>query len=81
MEVKARHAVPTLLAARMPDGSVCPSEVAPAINPGPDWRRAIPSVHATIDQLLAEKLVQLSWKGEPLADGQGPYRIYGPIKN
>jgi len=41
----------------------------------------MPTVHATIDGMLAENLVQLSWKGEPLARRKGPYRIGTAIKN
>jgi hypothetical protein len=70
-----------LLASRPADGSVCPSEVARAINPGPHWRDAMPSVHATIDRLLAENLVQLSWKGRPLTHRDGPYRIRRATNN
>lgn len=78
---EAQEAVLALLAARAPDGSVCPSEVARAITRGPNWRSAMPTVHATIDGMLAENLVQLSWKGEPLARRKGPYRIGTAIKN
>ncbi|MGL3821927.1 DUF3253 domain-containing protein [Sphingopyxis sp. R3-92] len=81
MEDKARDAVLALLASRVPDGSVCPSEVARAINPGPHWREAMASVHATIDRLVTEKMVRLSWKGQPLTHREGPYRISRPIKN
>jgi len=72
---KACEAVLALLAARVPDGSVCPSEVARAITRGPNWRSAMPTVHATIDGMLAKNLVELSWKGETLPLRKGPYRI------
>jgi hypothetical protein len=72
-----------LLAARAPGATVCPSEVArasvAAANGGgtgaQDWRDIMPAVHAAVDRLLAEGLVQLSWKGERLAARAGPYRI------
>ena len=78
-----RMTVLKLLAARSSGATVCPSEVARAcILALPEgqaaaekWREAMPAVHATIDELLAEGVVQLSWKGKPLATRMGPYRI------
>ena len=35
----------------------------------------MPEVHAAVDQMAAEGLVQLSWKGRALPARQGPYRI------
>lgn len=81
MDGKVREAVLALLAARVPGGSVCPSEVARAITDGPNWRSAMPAVHAAVEMLLAEELVQLSWKGQPLPHRNGPYRISRAIKN
>jgi len=72
---RARPAVLALLAGRLPDGSVCPSEVARAISSQHDWRDAMPSVHSAVDLVVSQGLVQLSWKGEPLARRDGPYRI------
>ncbi|WP_443026797.1 DUF3253 domain-containing protein [Sphingomonas sp. LT1P40] len=75
----ARDLTLSLLAARAPDATICPSEVARAlVSAGPDWRDAMPQVHAAIDGLLGEGLVQLSWKGKPLAARSGPYRIGHP---
>lgn len=66
----------TLLAARAPGATVCPSEVARAVaGEGGDWRKAMPAVHHAVDGLAADGLVRLSWKGEPLATRSGPYRI------
>lgn len=81
MDDKVSDAVLALLAAREANGSVCPSEIARAITPGTNWRSAMPSIHAAVDKLLAEDLVQLSWKGEPLAERKGPYRISRPTEN
>ena len=70
-----------LLAARSPEATVCPSEVARAIMPksigggGDGWRDAMPVVHAAVDRLLAEGRVRLSWKGRTLKARAGPYRI------
>jgi hypothetical protein len=63
----------SLLARRATDATICPSEVARAI--ASDWRDAMPAVHAAIDGLVRDGLVQLSWKGRPLASRSGPYRI------
>lgn len=73
----------TLLAARAPGATICPSEVARAsvaLSQGTEagakgWREVMPEVHAAVDRLLAEGVVELSWKGETLATRAGPYRI------
>lgn len=77
----------TLLAARAPEATVCPSEVARALaavadagTAMADWRNAMPAVHAAVDQLLAKGLVRLSWKGQPIAARTGPYRIGRPAR-
>ncbi|WP_293881248.1 DUF3253 domain-containing protein [Sphingomonas sp.] len=62
-----------LLARRAPDATICPSEVARAI--APDWRGAMPAVHAAVDGLVHDGRVRLSWKGRTLATRSGPYRI------
>lgn len=69
----ARAATLLLLARRAPDATLCPSEVARAI--APDWRGAMPAVHAAVDELVRDGLVRLSWKGRPLATRSGPYRV------
>jgi hypothetical protein len=71
-----RAATLSLLARRAADATICPSEVARAI--APDWRDAMPVVHAAIDRLVDDGLVRLSWKGRPLAARSGPYRIGRP---
>lgn len=81
LDDRVRGAVLAMLATRVSERSVCPSEVARAIAPGSKWHSAMPAVHAAVDVLVAEKLVQLRWKGEPLAIRKGPYRITKPIKN
>jgi hypothetical protein len=66
----------TLLAARAPGATVCPSEVARSLaGAGGDWRAWMPAVHAAVDRLVADGRVRLSWKGQSLAERQGPYRI------
>ncbi len=68
-----------LLAARAPEATVCPSEVARALaaatGGAPEWRNAMPVVHAAVDQLVIEGRVRLSWKGKTLTARAGPYRI------
>ncbi len=69
----SRAAALSLLARRAPDATICPSEVARAI--APNWRAAMPVVHAAIDGLVQDGLVRLSWKGRPMSTRSGPYRI------
>lgn len=76
----ARKLTLALLAARAPEATVCPSEVARAMTSGREtdvgtWRDAMPAVHAAVDLLLDEGLVRLSWRGKPLTAREGPYRI------
>ena len=70
----ARTALLTLLEQRQKGASVCPSEVARQIG-GKEWRDRMPAVHATVDDLLGEGRIVLSWKGEPMPRRNGPYRI------
>lgn len=72
----------TLLHARAPEATICPSEVARAsINAAvvrleeDHWRGVMPSVHSAVDRLVAQGKVQLSWKGKELTSRDGPYRI------
>lgn len=77
----AREAVLGLLADRDPAATICPSEAARRLagpvadGVFPDWRAAMPLVHAAVDRLLAEGAIGLSWKGEMLPARGGPYRI------
>jgi len=77
----ARASVLALLGARASNASVCPSEVARALVAdldrfqGAEWLDAMPMVHQAVDQLVAEGLIRLSWKGELLTMRAGPYRI------
>lgn len=77
----ARVTTLDLLEARNPKATVCPSEVARALAGGAagmtrgDWRSVMPVVHASVDQLLAEGFIWLSWKGKRLSGRVGPYRI------
>ena len=78
----ARATALHLLATRAQGATICPSEIARTLQPagraghaGEDWRVLMPTVHAAVDQLLAEQRIRLSWKGKGLARREGPYRI------
>lgn len=77
----ARDATLALVAARAEAATVCPSEVARILakanggDAAADWRGMMPAVHAAVDQLVADGVVRLSWKGNPLPARAGPYRI------
>lgn len=65
-----------MLAARRPDATICPSEVARALaGEDGDWRARMGEVHAAVDGLVAAGAVRLSWKGAAMAERGGPYRI------
>jgi hypothetical protein len=73
-----RAATLALLARRAAESTVCPSEVARALAAErgvKDWRGEMPAVHSEIDSMIADGLVRLSWKGEPMPARHGPYRI------
>ncbi|HEY7809877.1 MAG TPA: DUF3253 domain-containing protein [Allosphingosinicella sp.] len=67
-----------LLAGRAARATICPSEVARAIAASggeSDWRGVMPAVHAAVDQMVAEGVIRLSWKGVAMHAREGPYRI------
>lgn len=67
-----------LLARRAAGATLCPSEVARAMaaaGGGGEWRGRMPDVHAEIARMVAEGLVQLSWRGASRQAREGPYRI------
>jgi hypothetical protein len=65
--------------ASRPDGTTCPSEIARSIakdNDAPfSWRRYMPSVHETVDSMIARGEITLTWKSSELSKRAGPYRI------
>lgn len=70
-----------LLDRRAADATVCPSEVARAIAAAAgtaDWRGAMTAVHEAVDEMVADGLVRLSWKGAAMPQRDGPYRIGRP---
>lgn len=77
-EGDVRSATLASLARRAAGATLCPSEVARSLAASAgisDWRGGMPAVHAAIDSMVADGLVRLSWKGEPIAVRDGPYRI------
>ena len=80
--IAGRAAVLALLNERAPGATICPSEAARLLVPmksgtaaDDDWREAMPTIHAAVDELLAAGSVSLSWKGSMLDYRSGPYRI------
>ena len=79
---RARDTTLALLGCRAVGATICPSEVARALatkcyadTTVIDWRAFMPIIHASVDALVAEGLVRLSWKGNALEARAGPYRI------
>lgn len=71
-----RDTVLALLGQRAAGATVCPSEVARRIAAtADDWRGEMPAVHAEIDDMVAQGIVTLSWKGVAMPVRAGPYRI------
>ncbi len=78
----AYEATLTLLDARAPGATICPSEVARMLAAAAGaghaelaWRSMMPAVHAAVDRLVIDGQVRLSWKGEMLPSRTGPYRV------
>ena len=68
----------SLLANRVADATLCPSEAARALaveNRGMEWRAAMPVVHTAVDGLPEKGAVRLRWKGQPVYPRSGPYRM------
>ena len=74
-----RQALTALLADRTEDATVCPSEIARALadraGRPDDWRDYMPAVHETVDRMVAERSIRLSWKSAHMPRRSGPYRI------
>jgi hypothetical protein len=66
-DVAARVAacVLTLCAARAPDGSICPSEVARALWPQ-DWRGRMPTVRSVAQELARSGRIEITQRGVPV---------------
>ena len=71
-EIEAR------VAARGPDRTICPSEVARAL--AADWRPLLPAVRAEAARLAAEGRIAVTQKGRPVdaETARGPVRLGPP---
>ena len=75
----ARSAIQALLHERAQGASICPSEAARRLaSDGEDWRKFMLIVHASVDEMIGEGGVAISWKGQKLKNREGPYRISLP---
>lgn len=75
----ALSAIQALLHERAQGTSICPSEVARRLaRDGADWRKFMPIVHASVDEMIGKGGVTISWKGQKLKNREGPYRISLP---
>ncbi|WP_103095078.1 DUF3253 domain-containing protein [Novosphingobium guangzhouense] len=75
MTPDARKTILQLLGERMAGATICPSEVARAVASEDHWREAMPAVHAAVDEMIADGIISLSWKGRDLDRRSGAYRI------
>lgn len=74
--VTPEQAILGLLDERAPGATICPSEAARRLaGRTGDWRAEMDAVHAAADALLAAGAIALSWKGTPMQERRGPYRI------
>lgn len=71
-----RETVLSLVAQRGPGRTICPSEVARAVNPD-DWRPLMPEVRRVAGLLVAEERITVTQRGIPVDPEQarGPIRI------
>lgn len=65
-----------LLRSRRPESSICPSDVARTVG-GDQWRRLLPVVRQVAGELAADRVVEVSQRGQPVVatDAKGPVRI------
>jgi hypothetical protein len=70
------EAILALLVERAGGATICPSEAARRLaGPQGDWRAEMEAIHAAADALAEQGAVSLSWKGQPMRERRGPYRI------
>lgn len=75
MGVAARALILSLLAERAPGATICPSEVARALDV--DWRPLMPAVREAAAGLVAEGRIDVTQGGEvvDLTAARGPIRL------
>lgn len=68
-----------LLARRRPGASLCPSEVARAVEPD-DWRPLMPRIRAIAGRLAADGRIRVTQRGADVdpATATGPLRLRAP---
>ncbi|WP_409527866.1 DUF3253 domain-containing protein [Rhizobium sp.] len=77
----SEHAISTILSfvVNRPNGTTCPSEVARSLandqNSPLEWREYMPIVHGSVDILVAQREIMLTWKSVVMKKREGPYRI------
>ena len=75
----ASAAIDALLAERGDGKTICPSEAARRLaGEGGDWRAHMDQVHAATRDMAAAGKIRLTWRGEPMDEPEGPYRIARP---
>jgi len=76
VSVRAIRAIEALLDERGEGKTFCPSEAARALAADPaDWRAHMVDIHAAVDALHASGKIALTWRGKPLDQRRGAYRI------
>ncbi|RKS80520.1 uncharacterized protein DUF3253 [Motilibacter peucedani] len=75
-EQRLDDTIRTLLDARAPGATICPSEVARAVG-GEQWRGLMDAARAAVGRLVASGEVDVTQHGEvvDLASARGPVRI------
>ncbi|PBJ84100.1 S-adenosylmethionine tRNA ribosyltransferase [Lysobacteraceae bacterium NML93-0399] len=78
-EARIAAEIRTLLAARAPDASICPSEVARRLCASDHWRDAMPDVRRVARALAADGLLRIT-QGDTVLDpadnaAPGPIRL------
>lgn len=70
------HAIRTLLAARAPESTICPSDAARAVG-GEDWRELMDPVREAARRLVARGEIVVTQHGHivDLASAKGPIRL------
>lgn len=75
-DAQLRQAIATLLAAREPPATICPSEVARAAAPDA-WRALMPRVREVAFAMARQGRIEVRQKGQPVAPDPPPR---GPIR-